>query len=193
MTRDRLSEIKIDDKIFDDISMFNLSDCSKIVIPGVSFFPICIISEVFNEFSLNRVTRTTTFVFKKDRNSGWNGRGFPPLNDVPANWQLENHLFWSQSMLQDYKFLLFSSQESFTHFQNLFPIVLTSNQTISDIFKTSLNYFGYLLIFNSTSNNGQMSIQLFAFIWSKSPWLSFWHLFWFHSVFATCISLSIRT
>ena len=70
MTRDRLSEIKIDDKIFDDISMFNLSDCSKIVIPGVSFFPICIISEVFNEFSLNRVTRTTTFVFKKDRNSG---------------------------------------------------------------------------------------------------------------------------
>ena len=81
-------------------------------------------------------------------------------------------------------------------------MVLSSSLTVCDIFKTLLNYFGYSLIFNSTPNNRQMSIQLFAFIWSKSPWLSFGHLFWFHFalrrtvlhvlVYGICLGLSME-
>ena len=70
-------------------------------------------------------------------------------------------------------------------------MVLSSSLTVCDIFKTLLNYFGYSLIFNGTPNNRQMSIQLFAFIWSESPRLSFGHLFWFHFALGLLIRCSV--
>lgn len=72
MTKGRLSEIR---KWWQEVGwhffrrqetfMFYLSDCSKIIIPRMTFFPIRIISEVFNKFSLNRVTRTNDLCFQK--------------------------------------------------------------------------------------------------------------------------------